>query len=230
MYQKTLSILYICKNFFHMNLLKFLTSKTFFINLGIAAAIVIIAALGVLKFLKVVTQHDIVVKVPNLINVTSEVAETQLQGMDLQLIILDTLAFNSKIKPFAIVEQDPLPDENVKNGRKIYVQINAGDYDTVKFPEIKEGTSLRQVENMLRAANLQIGERTYKKYEYKDVVLGLIYKGRPISAGDPIKQHSKIDLVLGDGFTKPSAIEETLNNNQSLISAPETEEVEGFEE
>lgn len=212
-----------------MSLLKFLTSKTFFINLGIAVVVVIIAALSVLKFLEILTQHDVVVKVPNLINVSSEKAAIVLEDMDLELVVLDTIPFNSTIKPYAIVEQDPIPNQNVKNGRKIYVQINAGDYDTVKFPDIKEGTSLRQAENMLRSAGLIVGEKTYKKYEYKDVVLGLVYKGRPIAVGDVLKQHSKVDLILGDGFSKPNAIDETLNNNQSLISAPESEEVEGYE-
>ena len=230
MYQKILSILYLCKKMSLMNLIKFLTSKTFFINLGIAVVVVIVAAFGVLKFLEIITQHDQVVKVPNLINVSSEQAIEQLDEIDLELVILDTIPFNSSIKPYAIVEQDPLPNDNVKNGRKIYVQINAGDYDTVKFPDIPEGTSLRQAENMLRSAHLVVGEKTYKKHEYKDVVLGLIYKGRPIMAGERIKQHSKVDLVLGDGFTKPNAIDETINNNQSLISAPENEELEGYEE
>jgi len=212
-----------------MSLIKFLTSKTFFINLGIAAAVVFVAALSVLKFLEIITQHDDVVKVPNLLNVSSEKAIELLDDMDLELIILDTIPFNDKIKPYAIVEQDPLANDNVKNGRKIYVQINAGDYDMVKFPNITEGTSLRQAENILRSTNLIVGEKTYKKHEYKDVVLGLIYKGRPITAGEMLKQHSKVDLILGDGFTKPNAIDETLNNNQSLINAPEIEEVEGYE-
>lgn len=212
-----------------MSLIKFLTSKTFFINLGIAVVVVIIAALSVLKFLEILTQHDVVVKVPNLINISSEKAAIVLEDMDLELVVLDTIPFNSTIKPYAIVEQDPIPNQNVKNGRKIYVQINAGDYDTVKFPDIKEGTSLRQAENMLRSAGLIVGEKTYKKYEYKDVVLGLVYKGRPIAVGDVLKQHSKVDLILGDGFSKPNAIDETLNNNQSLISAPESEELEGYE-
>ena len=57
----------------------------------------------------------------------------------------------------------------------------------------------------------------------------MVYKGRPIAVGDALKQHSKVDLILGDGFSKPNAIDETLNNNQSLISAPESEEVEGYE-
>jgi eukaryotic-like serine/threonine-protein kinase len=213
-----------------MSLLKFLTSKTFFINLGIAVVIVIVAALSVLKFLEIITQHDVVIKVPNLINISSEKATNMLEDMDLELVVLDTIPYNNTIKPYAIVEQDPLPNEKVKNGRKVYVQINAGDYDMINFPDIKEGTSLRQAENILRAANLVVGEITYKKHEYKDVVLGLIYKGRPILAGEKVKQHSKVDLVLGDGFTKPNAIDETLNNNQNLISAPEFEEVEGYVE
>ncbi|UYW01839.1 PASTA domain-containing protein [Flavobacterium agricola] len=213
-----------------MNLIKFLTSKTFFINLGLAVLVVIIGVFGVLKFLKVVTQHDIVVKVPNLINTSSLDAAEKLQDLDLHLVILDTIPYNNTIKPFAIVEQDPLPEQDVKNGRKIYVQINAGEYENVKLPVIKEGTSLRQAENLLRSAGLEVGEKTYKRHEYKDVVLGLISKGKPITAGTILKKHSKVDLVLGDGFTKPTEIEVTLNNTQNLINAPETEEIEGFEE
>lgn len=210
-----------------MSLVKFLSSKTFFVNLGIALAIGVVIALSFLKVLEFITQHNKVVKVPNLINVNAEKASELLDNMDLELFILDTIPFNNTIKPFAIVEQDPAPNVDVKYGRKIYVQINAGDYDMVSFPEIKEGTSLRQAENLLRSVNLSVGEITYKKHDYKDVILGLIYKGRPISSGEKIKQHSKIDLILGDGFTKPNAEEQTLENDQNLISAPEVEEVEG---
>nr|WP_317630869.1 PASTA domain-containing protein [uncultured Flavobacterium sp.] len=210
-----------------MSLVKFLTSKTFFINLGIALAIGVVVALSFLKVLEIITQHNVVVKVPKLLDVTAEAASEQLEQLNLELVILDTIPFNDKIKPYAIVEQDPAADMDVKNGRKIYVQINAGDYDMVRFPDIKEGTSLRQVQNMLRSASLEIGEITYKKHDYKDVILGLIYKGRPITAGEKIKQHSKVDLILGDGFTKPNAEEQTIVNEQNLINAPEIEEVEG---
>ena len=209
-----------------MSLVKFLTSKTFFVNLGIALAIGVVIALSFLKVLEFITQHNKVVKVPNLININAEKAALQLEEMDLELFILDTIPYNSEIKPYAIVEQDPAPNVDVKYGRKIYVQINAGDYDMVNFPDIKEGTSLRQAENLLRSVNLTVGEITYKKHDYKDVILGLTYKGRPIVVGEKIKQHSKIDLVLGDGFTKPDAEEQTLENNQNLINAPEVEEPE----
>lgn len=210
-----------------MSLVKFLTSKTFFVNLGIALAIGVVIALSFLKVLEFITQHNKVVKVPNLINVNAEKAALQLEEMDLELFILDTIPFNSEIKPYAIVEQDPAPNVDVKFGRKIYVQINAGDYDMVSFPDIKEGTSLRQAENLLRSVNLVVGEVTYRKHDYKDVILGLMYNGRAITPGEKIKQHSKIDLILGDGFTKPDAEEQTLENNQNLINAPEIEEVEG---
>ena len=80
----------------------------------------------------------------------------------LQLFSNPIVHINSKSKDIFFTG-----NQNVKNGRKIYVQINAGDYDMVKFPDIKEGTSLRQAENMLRSAGLIVGEKTYKNTSIK---------------------------------------------------------------
>ena len=66
------------------------------------------------------------------------------------------------------------------------------------MPDLIEQT-LRQAEPTLKALGLELGEKTYKPYLGKDMVLEMRYKGRKLKAGDKIPKASKIDLVLGDG-------------------------------
>jgi beta-lactam-binding protein with PASTA domain len=96
------------------------------------------------------------------------------------------------------VKQDPIAGSKVKEGRKIYIKVNSDAYREVIMPDLIEQT-LRQAEPTLLALGLELGDKTYKPYLGKDMVLEMRYKGKKLKAGDKIPKASKIDLVLGDG-------------------------------
>jgi eukaryotic-like serine/threonine-protein kinase len=204
---------------------KFLTSPAFFKNLALALIIVVVSVFGVMKFLSVATNHGEEIPVPNLAKMSIEKAEERLNDIDLELHLLDTVDYNPAFPPYSIVEQDPLPAVTVKDGRKVYVKINAGGYTKVALPELVQKT-YRQALSTLRALGLQEGEVKYVEYMAKDVVLEVKQNGKKLKTGDKILKSSKIDFVLGDGKTGYQEEETDSINAQIIEPDPAVEDVE----
>lgn len=181
-----------------MKIFQFLKSKAFFKQ--VVLAIVIVVALGFLliKFLDFKTRHGEEIDVPDLRKMKIEIAEEKLAEMGLEALILDTIDYNINFPPYSIVEQDPEVGEKVKDGRKIYVKINAGGYAMITLPDLEEKT-YRQIQATFRAIGLKEGEITYKPNLAKDLVLSVKHKGKVLKKGDKILKNSVIDLELGDG-------------------------------
>lgn len=198
-----------------MSLRKFLTSSTFFKNLFFALVIVILFLVVFVKFLDFSTNHGEEIKVPDLSKMKLEIAEEKLDEEGLEVFLLDTVEFKPEFPPYTIVEQDPIAGSKVKDGRKIYVKLNAGGYAMVTFPDLKNKT-FRQATNALRALGLVEGELKYVPDMAKDIVLEVSYNGRPVKAGDKLMKNSKIDFVLGDGkdMFKDEDLDSIPNNEQ----------------
>jgi beta-lactam-binding protein with PASTA domain len=198
-----------------MSLRKFLTSSTFFKNLFFALVIVILFLVVFVKFLDFSTNHGEEIKVPDLSKMKLEIAEEKLDEDGLEVFLLDTVEFKPDFPPYTIVEQDPIAGSKVKDGRKIYVKLNAGGYAMVTFPDLKNKT-FRQATNALRALGLVEGELKYVPDLAKDIVLEVSYNGRPVKAGDKLMKNSKIDFVLGDGkdMFKDEDLDSIPNNEQ----------------
>lgn len=200
-----------------MSLRKFLTSFTFFKNLFFALVIVVVFLVVFVKFLDFSTNHGEEITVANLSKMKLEVAEEKLDEEGLEVFLLDTVEFRPEFPPYTIVEQDPIAGSKVKDGRKIYVKLNAGGYAMVTFPDLKNKT-FRQAENALRALGLMEGELKYVPNLAKDIVLEVSYKGKPLKAGDKLMKNSKIDFVLGDGkeMFNDSDLDSLQNENQNI--------------
>lgn len=198
-----------------MSLKNFLTSKVFFKQLAIALGIIIVVVIIMMSWLRYTTNHGQEIPVPNLSKMSVEKAGEALENLDLEYIILDTVDFKADYPPYTIVQQDPLPNVTVKEGRKVYIKVNAGKYSAVVVPDIIQKT-YRQAIPTLKSAGLEEGKKTYKPYLAKDIVLEMWQNGKKLKAGDKIQKASKIDLILGDGKT---GYEEEVNDS---ISGAET--------
>lgn len=181
-----------------MSLIAFLKSKSFLKQLIIAVIILVILCFVLIKWLDSRTNHGEEIEVPDLTKLTVVQAREKLETLNLQYQINDTLAFDKEFPPNSIVEQDPSPQSKVKSGRKIYVKLNASDYETVEIPDLNDRT-YRQALPTLLALGLEEGKVTYKPYFAEDVVLEIQHKGKTLKAGDEVMKTSKIDFVLGDG-------------------------------
>lgn len=187
-----------------MSLRNYLNSRVFF---GQAlAALAILAVLGYffVHWLTFTTDHGHEITVPNLAKLTEEQVEEKLDDLDLDYVLLDSVDYNSDYPKFSVVEQDPLPGAKVKEGRKVYIKINASGFSSVRIPDLIQKT-YREAVPTLKALGLEEGTITYIPNLGKDMVLEMRCKGRNLKVGDHVLKASKIDLVLGDG--KESYIE-----------------------
>lgn len=181
-----------------MSLRKFLTSKTFFIQLAIAFGIIIVLGFVLMQYLSFKTNHGEEIEVPDLSKMQITIAKEKLEELGLELILLDTVDFKKDMPPFSVVEQDPNFGSTVKNGRKIYVKINAGEYMDVTLPPMKNKT-FRQISANIKSLGLIEGTITYKPHIAKDIVIQVLQNGKKLKEGDKVKKNSKLDFVLGDG-------------------------------
>lgn len=181
-----------------MSLQKYLTSKTFFIQLAVAFGIIIGLMLLLLQYIKFSTNHGEEITVPSVAKLTVEQAEEKLDAADLEYVLLDTTDYNPDYPKFSVVKQDPLAGAKVKSGRKIYIKINSSGFTAVRIPNLIEQT-LRQAEPSLKSIGLEVGEISYKPYIGKDMVLKMSQNGKELKPGDKVLKSSKIDLVVGDG-------------------------------
>jgi len=194
-----------------MSLIKFLTSRTFFIQAFLAIAIVVVFTFLVIQFLDFRTNHGQEIKVPDLSKMKLEIAEEKLSELDLEVFLLDTVEFNADFPPFTILEQDPKAGSLVKDGRKVYVKLNAGEFTNITIPEFKDKT-FRQISATIKSLTLKEGKITYKPHIAKDIVLQIYQNGRRLRAGDKVKKNSTLDFVLGDG--KEVFNEETFSSEE----------------
>lgn len=195
-----------------MKIFKFFVSKAFWGSIIIALVLVLVACFVLLQWLKVTTNHDQRISVPDLINLNTEKALLVLQENDLQMVVVDTLDFDKNIEPLAILEQDPKGNSDVKQNRKIYVKVNAAGYGNVMLPDLEHLTH-RQALATINSLGLKPGVVTYKSFIGKDVVLGITQKGTVLKPGDKVVKNSTIDFILGDGRAPLTA--------QELDRAPE---------
>lgn len=181
-----------------MGLLKFIFSKTFLIQIGLA-----IVAFGIILFafsqwMASTTNHDVFTEVPNLEGKKLDITKSLLEERNLVLGDIDYKDYDPKFPKEAIVEQNPIAGAKVKAGRKIYVSVNKSEYRLVRIPNLNDKTQ-RQAESTLKAIGFKIGKITYKPHFAKDAVMGLSHKGKTIKENDKLPYTSVIDLVLGDG-------------------------------
>lgn len=196
-----------------MSFFKFLFSKTFLIQIGLAILALIIIAFLTLQWLKYSTNQDQQLEVPDLSSLSLDVVEDRLEEMDLRYEILDSANFNPDYPRYAVIDQVPRPGKYVKENRKIYLTLNPSGYRKVEIPDLIRRTR-RQVEPTLRSLGFEIGDVTYKPDIAKDAVLELRHKGRLLEPGDELTKTSVIDLVLGDGSDRYAPEDEDLQNLQ----------------
>ncbi len=204
-----------------MSLRAYLKSRVFFAQILAAMAIIAVVAYLFFHWITFTTNHGQEITVPDLSKLSAEQAEEKLTAIDLDYIILDTVDFRPDFPKLTIVEQEPKAGAKVKEGRKIYIKINASKFTMVSIPDLIEKT-YRQAVPTLEAVGLHEGTITYKPYLGKDMVLEMRMNGKKLKAGEKVLKASKIDLVLGDGKV---TFEETVDS--TAIDTTQMPEIDG---
>jgi eukaryotic-like serine/threonine-protein kinase len=179
-------------------LFQFLKSKVFFKNLLLLFILIIGCFFLLTSLLNGITHHGQNISVPDLRGLTISKLDSILVSHNFHYKVVDSL-FDAERSPGAVLDQDPAPKSSVKEGRTIYLTINATQPPDVKMPDLVD-VSYRQAEAMLQSFGLVAGDIIYRSDLAKNAVLDQLYNNKTIRPGTMIPKGSAIDLVLGDGL------------------------------
>jgi len=182
-------------------IMRFITSKIFWLNIFAAVVVTVILLWGLLFFIQQFSRHGESQTVPNLTGKTTVEAMEELDNLNLEYAVMDS-TFDPDERPLSIISQDPLPDSKVKSGRTIYVTVNMTQAPKTEIPRFEIGTSYISVREVLESRGLKVGDIIYKPFEYRDVYLDMKVHGerKSIQPGSKLAKGTKIDLILGNGL------------------------------
>jgi eukaryotic-like serine/threonine-protein kinase len=174
-------------------------SKIFLLHFSLSVGVGILVLFCTYLWLSSFTNHGESITVPDLKGMKFQELEAFLEDKNMQVKIADSSTFMIDKPPGVVIEQDPAPNEKVKDGRTIYVTITRTVPPQVKLPNLID-VSQRQAEAILNSYGLRVGQLIYKPDLAKNAVLSVLFNGASLKPGDEIKKGSVVDLVLGDGI------------------------------
>ena len=187
-----------------MSLVKFLFSRRFLLHLVVALAIVSALIFGLKWGLNTYTNHGETITVPDLEGFNETQIKRVLSSSTMRYEIIDSV-YTTSVDPGVVVDQIPEANAKVKEGRKIFLTINAISPRLVNIPDIKY-SSLRQAKSYLKAVGLKVGEIMYAPSENENVVMELFHNKKAVEANDKVAFGSAIDLVVGKKSTELTAV------------------------
>ena len=107
-----------------------------------------------LWWLRISTNHNQRIEVPNLAKLSLDKVEDELDELDLRYEILDSANYNPDYPKYSVIEQIPKAGKFVKEDRKIYLTLNPSDYRKIIVPEVL-GKTGRQAKPTLIGNGLQ---------------------------------------------------------------------------
>lgn len=167
------------------------------------------------------TRHGTATIVPSVRYLTVAEASDILSRKGFRCEVIDSL-FNDRVAPGVVVEQTPDAESHVKEGRIIYLTINAFSPKKVTMPSLIDG-SARQAQAILRALGFDNVRIEYEPSPYKDLVLDVLCNGRQVESGEKIPMTSRITLIVGmgdmpaDSLSSETAAADSLIIDQSWI-------------
>lgn len=168
------------------------------ILVGMTAVVVLLLIFATNQFLGSYTRNGEKIPVPHLYGLTLNEAVGVLDELGLRYEIRDSV-FDTNIPKNAILHHDPDTGEFVKNGRIIYLSINASEVPRVKMPDL-DHKNINQAIMIIESLGLLVGKIDTANDIADDAVLEQLHKGKRILPDTEIPKGSIIDLVIGDGM------------------------------
>lgn len=174
-------------------------TKALLYNLLAAVVVVVIVLLVVQSSLKTYTRHGESITVPDLRGMSFEQVKSVLSDNNLEWQVMDSV-FDMNRPPMSIVDQNPKPKSHVKQGRTIYITINATTAPSTEIPDLIGRSSLKYAKMQLESYGLKVGEPIYKPDPHLNAVIGIMVNGKNITRKMKIPKGTVVTLVLGDGL------------------------------
>lgn len=178
-----------------MKILQFLTSKAFFKQLLYIAIFLGVILFAVLMWLKFYTNHGQKLALPDYIGEQMNDAVTDAEDKTFQILVHDSIHIVGK-PGGQILNQNPKPGSEVKEGRKIYVRTtkyNSDQYPLSKLPQLY-GNDFDQKKRELKFQEINAVIKDYK-YDPGEPnhILEVYYKGEKIVSGTVFKKSVMVE-------------------------------------
>ena len=183
----------------------FFSSSLFLKHLLALIGTVLLILFVTYQWLDAFTNHGETISVPDLRGMKVSEIESFLAGKQLEVKISDSSVFIVDKQPGTVIDQDPAPNDKVKEGRTVYITVTRTVPPQIKFPDLID-VSHRQAEAILASYGLKVGQLVYKPDLAKDAVLGALLNGAELKPGAEVTKGVTVDLVLGDGIGSTDVI------------------------
>lgn len=170
------------------------------IILNLLLMLVVAAVLGwlTMTWLSWWTHHGDTATVPSVKGMMYDNAVALIAEKGMVVELSDSV-YESKARPGEVMEQNPRAGSTVKPGRTVYLTVNAFYPRKITVPVLND-VSLRQARSALEGLGVTDIREVSVVSEYKDLVLGAEYDGKPLRAGMRIPINARVTLKVGDGL------------------------------
>lgn len=166
-------------------------------NLLLAVVIACGLVYGALRWLDTYTRHGEAVVVPDVKGMKMDEAEEFFRNSNLRYNVIDSV-FSKDVEPGAVVELVPAAGQKVKEGRIVFITVNALTSQMATIPEV-EDLSFRQAYALLKARGFEKVEIEYVAGEYKDLAVAVELRGRKLEKGEHVPLTAPLVLKVSSG-------------------------------
>ena len=220
--------------------MSFLKSDTWFDvfkHLAVITALVAALVLGFFYvYLPITTHHGETILVPKITGMKLADVEKYLDERNLSYFVDDSsyTIKNPKPAPFTVLSQDPAPGEKVKEGRKIYLQVEMKNPPVIKMPKLTDG-SVKNAQLILASYDLAVGQIRLVPNVFQNQVLKQLVDGKEVAPGASIAKGTRVDLEVGDGlgnteFAVPNLLNMPEDEARTLLAGQHLEVGEVFKQ
>ena len=171
--------------------------KKVFLHIGIMIIVAVAIGWLAMLWLDVWTRHDDTITVPPVKTLSYGEAAARLDQHGLVAVLSDSV-YDKTTRPGTVIDQNPKVGTIVKEGREIYLTINAFSPKMVSLPTLTD-ISLRQAKSILEGLEIKKVVEKRVPSDFKDLVLAVRYKGTRLSPGARVPVNATIELEVGEG-------------------------------
>lgn len=167
------------------------------VHLLIMVVLLILAVVVVLQGLKVYTYHNKAVIIPDVKGLSIKEAAGFFENNGLRFNVVDSV-YSKEHAPGVIVEMVPSVGSKVKEGRIVFITINANNVQKAIVPDVAD-LSYRQALALVQSKGFTSVEVKHIPGLYKDLAIGVEMNGKRLNPGELIPLSSKLLLIVYDG-------------------------------
>ena len=172
--------------------------KKILMHIGLMVLVGLAVAWMAMLWLDKWTRHGDTIVVPSVKTYSFERA-TQALKEDGLLAILSDSVYDNRTAPGTVIEQNPKAGTVDKEGREIYLTINAFSPKMVTLPSLTD-ISVRQAKSILEGLEIKKVIEKRVPSDFKDLVLAVRYNGSRLSPGARVPVSATIELEVGEGL------------------------------